>query len=83
MNLRSFRIFELAVFDYVITFIGAFILHYYMWIYANVEFKQNRTISQYYFSLLFIFIAFLGIGTILHYFFNIKSTFSKYLGFND
>lgn len=83
MNLRSFRIFGLAVFDYVMTFIGAFLLHYYMWIYANVKFKQNRTNFQYYFSLLFIFIAFLGIGTILHYFFNIKSTFSKYLGFND
>lgn len=83
MNLRSFRIFGLAVFDYVMTFIGAFLLHYYMWVNANVEFKQNRTSFQYYFSLFYIFIASLGIGTILHYFFNVKSTFSKYLGLND
>lgn len=85
MNLRSFRIFGLAVFDYVVTFIGAFFLHYYMWIYANgnFEFKQNKTSFQYYFSLIYIFFGLLVLGTILHYFFNIKSTFSKYLGFND
>lgn len=83
MNLRSFRIYGLAVFDYIMTFIGAFILHYYMWSYANVKFKNNRTNFQYYFSLLYIFIGLLALGTILHYLFNIKSTFSKYLGFND
>ena len=83
MNLRSFRIFGLAVIDYVMTFIGVFLLHFYMWNYANVKFKENRTNFQYYFSLFYIFIASLGIATILHYFFNIKSTFSKYLGFND
>lgn len=83
MNLRSFRIFGLAVFDYVMTFIGAFLLHYYMWINANVKYKENRTNFQYYFSLFYIFIASLGIGTILHYFFNVSSTFSRYLGLND
>ena len=83
MNLRSFRIFGLAVIDYVMTFIGVFLLHFYMWNYANVKFNENRTNFQYYFSLFYIFIASLGIATILHYFFNIKSTFSKYLGFND
>jgi len=83
MNLRSFRIFGLAVFDYVMSFIGVFFLHYYMWSNANVQFKENRTYFQYFFSLFYLFIASLGIGTILHYFFNIKSTFSKYLGFND
>jgi hypothetical protein len=78
-NLRKYRIFNLAIFDYVVTFIAVLILHSYMWINAKVNYK--RTIAQYFISLTFIFIAMLGLGTILHYFFGVKSTFSHYIGF--
>jgi hypothetical protein len=83
MDLRSFRILGLAVIDYIITFIAVLILHTYMWFNANISKTTKRTYIQYFSSLLFIFIAILGIATILHYFFNIRSVFSKYLGFND
>ena len=83
MNLRDYRIFGLAVIDYVITFIFALILHSYMWFYANISNKTKRTYLQYFISLIYIFIAMLGLATILHFFFGIKSVFSGYLGFND
>ena len=83
MNLRSYRIFELSIFDYVATLIGVLILHSYMWFYADVADKSKRTYFQYFFSFGYIFIAMLGLGTILHYFFGIKSKFSSYIGFND
>ncbi len=79
MNLRKYRIFNLAIFDYVVTFIAVLILHSYMWINAKVNYK--RTLTQYFISLIFIFIAMLGLGTIIHYFLNVKSTFSHYIGF--
>jgi hypothetical protein len=82
MNLRSYRIFNLAIIDYVVTFFFVIILHSYMWHYAKVD-KTKRTYFQYFFSLFYIFIGMLALATILHYFFNIKSVFSKYLGFND
>lgn len=81
MNLRKYRIAGLAIIDYIATLIVVFILHSYMWFNANV--KQKRTYFQYFFSLIYLFIASLGLATILHYFFGIKSVFSKYLGFND
>jgi len=83
MNLRSYRIFNLAIIDYVVTFFCVFILHSYMWYYADVADKSHRTYFQYFFSLFYIFIGMLALATILHYFFNIKSMFSSYLGFND
>lgn len=83
MDLRSFRILGLAVIDYIITFIIVLILHSYMWFNANISNTTKRTYIQYFGSLLYIFIAILGIATILHYFFGIRSIFSKYLGFND
>lgn len=83
MDLRSFRFYGLAIIDYVITFIVVLILHSYMWFYANVSNKSKRTYFQYFISLIYIFIAMLGLATILHFFFGIKSVFSSYLGFND
>jgi len=83
MNLRSYRIFNLSIIDYVVTLFFVFILHSYMWYYADVADKSHRTYFQYFFSLFYIFIGILALATILHYFFNIKSRFSSYLGFND
>jgi|UniRef100_A0A6C0ETJ7 hypothetical protein len=83
MNLRDYRILNLAVIDYVVTFVFVLILHSYMWFYADISNKTKRTYLQYIISLLYIFISILGLATILHFFFGIKSVFSKYLGFND
>jgi fatty-acid desaturase len=83
-TLRSFRIWNMAIFDYVATFIGAFIVHTIMWKNPlNMKNKDNRTPLQYIISLLFIFITFIGIGTIFHRLFSIQSGLSFYLGFND
>jgi uncharacterized membrane protein AbrB (regulator of aidB expression) len=83
MNLRDYRILGLAVIDYVVTFFFVLILHSYMWFYANISKNTKRTYIQYFVSLIYIFIAILGLATILHFFFGIKSVFSRYLGFND
>jgi len=83
MNLRDYRILNLAVIDYIVTFVFVLILHSYMWFYADISNKTKRTYLQYIISLLYIFISILGLATILHFFFGIKSVFSKYLGFND
>ena len=68
MNLRDYRIFGLAVIDYVVTFIFVLILHSYMWFYADISSKTKRTYLQYFASLIYIFIAILGLATILHFF---------------
>jgi hypothetical protein len=85
MNLRDYRFYGLAIADYVATLIVVFILHTYMWYNANIneKMKLKRTYFQYFFSLIYLFIAALGLATILHYFFGIKSVFSRYLGFNE
>jgi hypothetical protein len=85
MNLRDYRFYGLAIVDYVATFIIVLLLHSYMWFNANInsKMKQQRTYIQYFFSLIYIFIASLGVATVLHYFFGIKSVFSRYLGFNE
>jgi uncharacterized membrane protein AbrB (regulator of aidB expression) len=83
MNLRDYRILGLAVIDYVVTLFFVLILHSYMWFYANISKNTKRTYIQYFVSLIYIFIAILGLATILHFFFGIKSVFSRYLGFND
>lgn len=79
LNLRKYRIFNLAIFDYVVTFIAIIIIHSYMWFRTKVNYK--RSILQYIISFIYISIAILGLSTILHYFFGIKSTFSHYIGF--
>ena len=83
MNLRDYRIIGLAIIDYVITFVFVLVLHSYMWYYAKISSTTKRTYLQYFASLLYIYIAFLGLATVLHFFFGIKSVFSRYLGFND
>lgn len=83
MNLRDYRILGLAVIDYIVTLVFVLILHSYMWFYANISKNTKRTYLQYFVSLIYIFIAILGLATILHFFFGIKSVFSSYLGFND
>ncbi len=82
--LRSFKVLNLAIFDLVATFIGAFILHIFMWLYPynKNNTKDNRTIYQYIISLLVIFFTFVGIGIIFHWVFNVNSKLSFYLGFN-
>lgn len=82
--LRSFRIWNMAIFDYVATFIGAFIIHTILWKNPlNMKNKEKRTPLQYVMSLIFIFITFVGIGTLAHRLFGIQSGLSFYLGFND
>jgi hypothetical protein len=73
INLRKYRIFDLAIFDYVATFVVVIILHAYMWINTKVNYK--RTTIQYFISLIVVFIGMLGLKTIIHYFFGVKSTF--------
>ena len=83
-DLRKYRIYKMAIFDYVLTFIGAFILHIYMWknpIYTKDPSK--RTYFQYFISLFIIFITAVGLGIIFHYFFGIQSVLAGYLGIND
>ena len=83
MNLRDYRLLGLAVIDYVVTLIFVLILHSYMWFYADISKNTKRTYLQYFASLIYIYIAILGLATILHFFFSVKSVFSSYLGFND
>ncbi len=83
-QLRKPKFFNMAIFDLVATFIGAFIVHIILWLYPlDMKDKEKRTTSQYFSSLLLIFIMFLGIGVIFHRIFRIKSALSAYLGFND
>jgi hypothetical protein len=85
-QLRQSRIFNMAIFDLVLTFIGAFITHLLMWLYPldiNAINQEKRTFLQYIISLVFIFLTFVGIGVIIHRIFGIKSALSAYLGFNS
>ena len=82
MNLRKYKIFNMAIFDYVMTFIFIFILHLYMWLHPLDDIKNKRNIWQYLISLLLFFISAIGLAVIIHYFFGIKSPLSGYLGFN-
>ena len=83
-DLRKFKIFNMAIFDFVATFICVFIIHYYMWSNPiHMKDPTKRTYLQYFTSLTFLFITFIGFGVILHYLFNIQSGLSAYLGFND
>ena len=82
--LRKPKFFNMAIFDLVGTFIGAFIIHMLLWMYPlDMKDKQKRTPGQYVLSLLLIFTMFLGLGVIFHRIFGIKSALSAYLGFND
>lgn len=83
-QLRRPRIWNMAIFDYVMTFVAAFIVHIILWTYPlEMKNKERRTLSQYIASLLLIFIMFVGLGVIFHRIFRVKSVLSAYLGFND
>jgi len=82
--LRQYRFLKMAIFDLVVTFIFALIVHSLLWAYPlEMKDKEQRTWIQYLFSLFLIFVTFLGLGIISHRIFGIKSTLSAYLGFND
>ena len=85
MNIRDYRFLNIAIFDLVLTFIIAFLIHLYMWNYPLYDDKKNinRTYIQYFLSLIYIFITFIGLGTLFHYIFGRKSALSHYLGFSD
>ena len=83
MDLRKYRIYNMAIFDFVATFVVIFFLHLYMWNYAKVTNKNERTYLQYFGSLILLFIASIGLGVIVHYFVGIQSALSGYLGLND
>ena len=82
--LRSFKFYGMALFDLIATFIPAFILHLFMWLYPKRSNNHiiKRSIIQYIISLLVIFFTFIGIGIIFHWIFNVNSKLSSYLGFN-
>lgn len=83
-ELRRPKIYNMAAFDLIGTFVGAVIVHLLLWIYPlNMKDKEKRTALQYVTSLLLIFIMFLGLGVIFHRIFGIQSALSAYLGFND
>jgi small-conductance mechanosensitive channel len=83
-ELRRPKIFNMALFDLIMTFVGAFVTHLLLWLYPlNMKEKEKRTPLQYISSLILIFITFVGIGVIAHRIFNIQSALSAYLGFND
>ena len=83
-ELRKFKILNMAIFDFIATFVCVFIIHYYMWTHPiYMKDPTKRTYVQYFTSLIFLFVTFIGIGVIMHYIFNIQSGLSAYLGFND
>jgi hypothetical protein len=83
MNLRKYKIANMAVFDFIVTFIFVFFIHLYMWKNPLDIKKDNRTYMQYFISLILLFISFIGLAIIFHYIFGIKSALSAYLGFNN
>lgn len=84
MELRKPKILNMALFDLVATFIGAFIIHLLLWLYPlKMKDKNKRNYLQYLSSLILIFVMFLGLGVIAHRIFGIESALSAYLGFND
>lgn len=81
-DLRKPKIFKMAIFDLVGTFIIALIVHLSLWLYDKPK-EKKRNIMHYMISLMIIFIMFLGIGIIFHKIFGIKSALSAHLGLND
>ena len=80
-SLRKYRIFNMAIFDFAMTFLVIFLVHLYMW--RNpIEKQNNRSYMQYFMSLILFIIGSIWLGVIFHYIFNVKSQLSYYLGFN-
>ncbi len=83
-GLRDYRIFNMAIFDLVATFIFVLIIHTIMWRNPlNMKKPNERTWVQYIISLILLYISFIGLGVIIHRIFRIESALSAYLGFND
>jgi len=83
-TLRAPKIWNMAIFDLLATFMFSMIIHSLLWFYPlDMKNKDKRTIFQYIMSSILIFIMFLGLGIIFHRIFNIKSGLSAHLGFND
>lgn len=67
-NLRKYRIFEMAIFDFSVTFLSAFII--------KKLFKLKYSVIN-----IFIFLIILGI--IVHKLLNIDTMLGYYIGLND
>lgn len=82
-QLRKPKIYKMAIFDILGTFIIACIFQNLLWYYPLDIYKDNkRTYSQYFLLLVIIFIMLIGVGIILHRLFGIRSALSGYLGIN-
>ena len=78
-TLRKYKLYNISIFDCVITLIVVFIVHTLLWKYSLFK-DEKRTYVQYIMSLIIITDMFIGIGIINHRIFNIKSNLSKILG---
>lgn len=81
-NLRSYKIFNMAVFDLIATIISAIVLQNYMWFHP-VEPTKHRNVFQYIVLMFIIIITFIGLGIISHWLFGIQSALSAYIGINE
>lgn len=83
-ELRSYKFLDMALFDFIATFIFTILFHYWMWK-RHLEMKEpeKRPYYLYFISLLYIFLAFIFISTIIHWIFSTPTVLGYYLGFND
>ena len=82
-KLRSVKIFNMAVFDFVMVFVFVFIIHQYLWFHPIEQIKNKRNLFQYTALLIILMITGVGIGIITHWIFRIKSGLSGHLGLNN
>lgn len=73
--LRQPKIFNMALFDWTLTFIGAYIIY-------NILYR-NKYINQTIINLTIIFVCTVIIGVFVHYILNIPTMFNYYLGLNS
>lgn len=81
--LRSFRLFNIALFDLVATFIAIFALQNYIWFHPLDKPDRDRDIVQYISFTIIMLITSIGIGIISHWLFNVRSALSAYIGINN
>ena len=82
-DLRKYKIYKMAIFDLVMTFLFMFFIHLYMWRNIPDNQKKNRNYIQYIVSLILLLITSLGLGVIMHYITGVNSALSTYLGLNN
>ena len=82
-SLRKTKIFNMALFDIVATFLLSVIIHLLLWNFPLEMNKKKRTYQQFFMSLSLMFIMCIGIGVIFHRIFGIQSALSAYIGLND